>query len=190
MPPNRMSRIRLFASCYNKSDLKELISLYQQYDRPVNFSYLVKFCHISDKRERAKFQRLAISNGWTFNRIQTELLRRYGRQRHVAGRRPQMPSDTPGAITELDQMCVAWRRWHTVLAEDQAEAEKPHVGLDDLPAVVRKRLEEATEAVGRLEAVVDTHLRKYCSTGKRRLRARQGKQAAALLRSSARSSRS
>jgi hypothetical protein len=172
MPPNRMARIRMFAACYNKSELQDLINLYRKHDRPVHFSYLVKFCSIRNKRERSRFQRRAIVNTWSFNRIQTELLRCYGRQGPALGRRPQMPPDTAGAIAELDRMCRAWRRWHTVLAEDQSKVKKPHFGLNDLPADVRRQLVKATEAIVRLEEVVAAQLNRSRITRQPRSRRR------------------
>jgi hypothetical protein len=165
------ARMRTFANRYNDVELRQLINLSRKYRRAFHFSYVVNFCTISDKRERAKLQRQAIIHGWTFNRIQMELRRRYGRRGQAVGRRPQIPSDMPSAIAELDRMCRAWRRWHAVLDEDQSKAKKPHVGLNDLPADVRRQLVKATGAIGRLEQVVAARLERSRITRRPRTRA-------------------
>jgi hypothetical protein len=91
-----------------------------------------------------------------------------GGHRQQLGRLPRIPRDTPATLVELDRMCLAWRRWHAVLAEDQTDLNMPHVRLADLPIAVRNRLAAATVAIRRLEKAVTAKLAESRTAGQRR----------------------
>jgi hypothetical protein len=143
---------------YGPEDLDELLGLCQKHGRALGFTKIGKFLVIRDKRERRKFQRQAIEQGWSLGETEAELFRRRGRRAKV-GRRPKIPETTVELLVGLESWCLRWRRLHEDLAGKASAAGEP-VRLADLSAGLRKWFVEAAEAIERLEGAVTSELKK------------------------------
>ena len=116
-------------------------------------------CSRCRKRERSALQKEAIENGWSFSRLDSEIARRYGPRRE-GGRRPRIPKDLTGFLTQVEGSCVAWERWHEELSRNPKEGEARHVLVTDLSKTLQDRIKVALEGIKGLHGAVSQALKK------------------------------
>lgn len=154
-----LRKMRVFADerkGYSPAELEELCAQCLAYNRPLGFSFVVKFLTIADKRERARFQREAIKNGWSLIRVKHELIARYGRRRR-GGKRPAIPKAVGELLADLETKCIGWQRLIAVLRSDSTPGTSGLRWLD-LPQEVQRKLGRTEAAVEELRQTLAKHL--------------------------------
>jgi hypothetical protein len=141
---------------YSRRELDELCAECLAYNRPLGFSFIVKFLTITEKRERACFQRETIRNDWSLIRVKHELVARYGRRRR-GGKRPAIPKTVKELLADLETKCIGWQRLIAVLHSD-SNPDTSGLRWQDLPQEVQKRLERAAKAVDGLRDAIAENL--------------------------------
>jgi hypothetical protein len=154
-----LRKMRVFADerkGYSPAELEGLCAECLKYGRPLGFSFIVKFLTITEKRERACFQREAIRNDWSLIRVKHELVARYGRRRR-GGKRPAIPATVRELLADLETKCIGWQRLIAVLHSD-SNPDTSGLRWQDLPQEVQKRLERAAKAIEGLQEALAEHL--------------------------------
>ena len=141
---------------YTQVEFEELCRLCFAHNHPLGRSHVFKFMTVPRGSQRRAFQSQAIKNGWTMGRIRQELRRQFGHRRQ-GGRRPRLPVNVPDALSQLDEMCLAWTRWYDLLAE-APDRRKKRCKLSDLPDPVHGRLVQAKDTIRDLRTAVQVCL--------------------------------
>lgn len=154
-----LRKMRVFADeekGYSHRELDELCAECLAYDCPLGFSFIVKFLTITEKRQRARFQRETIRNGWSLIRVKHEFVARYGR-RSEGGKRPAIPKTVKELLADLDTKCIGWQRLIAVLRSDGGPTIS---GLrwQDLPEEVQRKLAQTEKAIEELRNALAKHL--------------------------------
>ena len=151
-------------SGYTKAEFKALCKRCLDNNQVLGRSHVFKFFTVPKGPQRLAFQSRAIKQAWTLARVRQELRRQFGHRRQ-GGRRPRLPVSVPDALSQLDQMCLAWTRWCDLLAAGPGPREK-RFELRDLPGPVRDRLDQAMETVRDLGTAVSVCLEQSRSAGR------------------------
>lgn len=154
-----LRKMRVFADeekGYSHRELDELCAECLAYDRPLGFSFIVKFLTITEKWERARFQRETIRNGWSLIRVKHELVARYGRRRR-GGKRPAIPKTVNELLADLDTKCIGWKRLIDVLDPD-SDPVTSGLQLQDLPEEVQRKLDRTKKVIEELRKTLAKHL--------------------------------
>lgn len=149
---------------YTKSEFKALCKCCLEHDCLLGRTHVFKFFTVPKGPQRLAFQLQAIKQGWTLARVRQELRRQFGHRRH-GGRRPRLPVNVPDALSQLDGMCLAWKRWCDLVAEGADEGQKL-VAIEDLPDPVRDRLVQVTNLVRDLGTAVSVCMEQFRSAGR------------------------
>lgn len=158
-----LRKARQFADSYTQNDLRNLESQCRKSQRPLGFSFVVKFVTIKNKAFRERLQAQVIAEEWSYARLHRELLKHYGYRKH-GGRRPNWPARSVQLmLVDITRMCWAWERWFGWLAGTtvdrrlEAKGEKRQaVKLDDLPPEVQQALIKAMRGIEALRSAVDS----------------------------------
>jgi hypothetical protein len=158
MKPIKIFQIRDFANeekGYTAEELESLIQLCWKHSRALGFSFVPTFLSVRDKKERAKFQREAIAGCWSTTRVEGELVSRYGRRRR-AGSRAVVPTDLRALFANLQTRTIYWRRLRETL-QQKPDSNPSRLRWSELPKKIREPLDEAVEAMKKLESALDSY---------------------------------
>lgn len=95
---------------YTREELEDFLRQCRRAGYAVGHSFLILLLR-APKKDRPWFQRRMLKERWCFTRLESELLRRYGRRRQ-GGRARRLPEDVGGLLVMIEGMCEKWRRWH------------------------------------------------------------------------------
>jgi hypothetical protein len=141
---------------YTEQDLERLCERCEDYCRALEFSFIVRFLSIRDKRRRAKFELDVLKNGWSVTRAELELTARFGR-RARAGRHLLTVNTLPQLLVTVEGKCIQWDRLNRLLREPPPTG-ATHITWSKLPPAFRKRFEAVVDATEQLQKLVTKHL--------------------------------
>jgi len=158
--PETARSLRKFAERYTEKQLDALCKQAERYGRALGPSHIYKFLTIRKIAERGKFQRRAITEGWSLSKIEAELRRFHGKRGHV-GRKPKMPVTLDDACVQLESMAQTWLRWLNALeAQPADETTDPleRIKLSDLPRGIRADLKRLLPILQQIQAQANRRL--------------------------------
>jgi hypothetical protein len=150
IPLGRLFAARQFAARYSPKELHELCQLLERH--PTSFFGIrhLTFLLPLKPRERSRWQRLAIEQGWGTVRLGAAIGPHSG-QKKTSGRLVQIPKDRRGLLVELKARSKTWRRWLVSVSK----AERVFASL---PEVIQVEVKGASKSLGRLHALVAKEL--------------------------------
>ncbi len=142
---------RKFAEVYSETDYNDLLEQIVKHQNPLGYSFVWKFCSITDVAQRRKIQKACIKESWGRSRLQTEIIALRGRVKH-GGHRRAVTSDVATCMAKLDQEVDRWLR----LLNDITTATR----LDgvDLPPAVSHQLFVVWKEIRTLRDKIDRAL--------------------------------
>lgn len=174
--PDTARKARHFAdpiAGYSAAELSKLCALVQKLQKdqddgkPVfGRTHVMRMLSVP-KSERESLQREAMEGAWSLAMLEEKIAERYG-TRGDGGRPRRVASGGDTLLTQLDNMCESWRRWHQAVEPDEHSdpsqsgtdtTEEPTCAkLTDLPQNVRAHVRAALAAITTLHATVTKEL--------------------------------
>ena len=114
-------------------------------------SHIIRLLRVPKGNKRLAITLQAIREQWTKSQLEEEIRRRYGR-RKKGGRRPRLPGNLPQLLDALESMCDSWVRWYRAITKNEDDQPAEHARLTDLPAGIKKHVDELSRGIKRLLA--------------------------------------
>jgi hypothetical protein len=157
MNEDTLRKARQFADLYPDDDLGELISLCRQHEFALTTTYIIQFVRVPVKHERCRLQEKVIAKHWKTTKLRRAITSRYG-PRRAGGRRPAIPDDKTGLLSQIEAMCDSWLRWHFALkAEPDGNGKKAAAAL--LPTALLKKVDGTVAQLRKLQRAVGRQLK-------------------------------
>ena len=156
-----VDKARKFASTYTKAELDELCRLRRPDGMPLGPRHVIGLLRIKNKRDRKRFQRKAVVEGWSTRQVAAEISKLLSTG-GSGGRRPKTPKTVDDALIQVQTMTNRWCRWYAGFdrqQDDEQEQDKNRIGLDDLPEPIRKQLKSSARQIQKLKKAVEEELK-------------------------------
>jgi hypothetical protein len=151
-----VDKARKFASTYTKAELDELCRLKRPDGMPLGPRHVIGLLRIKNKRDRKRFQRKAVVEGWSTRQVAAEISKLLSTG-GSGGRRPKTPKTVDDALIQVQTMTNRWSRWYAGFdpqADNGKDLDKSRIGLDDLPEPIRKQLKSSARQIEKLKDAV------------------------------------
>jgi hypothetical protein len=155
---NRLQEARHFASAYSTQQLEQLCQLGRDKGRPLSRWHVVVLIRVSDRGQRDRLARRCAQEGWSVQRLETEV-RRIGPRRGYGGRGPSRPKSIEETLSVTEKLADRWIRWVNVLAEEAVDAKQQGTAFSELPKKIRARLFAITREAELLAAEIEQQLK-------------------------------
>jgi len=132
---------------YSRRELNQLFKVFRSEGRALTISHFVRLISMPKGKPRDELTLLAIKEGWSAHRLQSEILALEGRRRQ-GGRRPQVVAGK-GFSAELSKTLWAWERWLDLHLQANRELEPD----------LEKKLKALKRLIGRVESLVSSQQR-------------------------------
>ena len=129
----------------------------QDKGRPLTRWHVVALIRVSDRGQRDRLARRCAQEGWSVQRLETEV-RRIGPRRKYGGRGPSRPKSIEETLSVTELLADRWIRWVNVLAEEAVDAKQQGSAFSELPKPIRARLFAITREVELLAAEIEQQL--------------------------------
>ena len=147
---------------YDTDQLKRLRERCRKAGFALGISHVILLLSVP-RRQRDSLERQAIQGRWSFRELRRAIRQRVPvRPSHsMVGRRPKRPRNSSETYAMLAGYALQWRRFMEMLELPPADARKAQATiLDELTPSCRSAIEDASEAIQRLEKASRRALRR------------------------------
>ncbi len=117
---------------YTRRELDQLIKDARESGYALGFSHIIRLLSVPKGEARCRLERLAIAGKWSRNRLDSEILKKFGQRRALAGRHAHTPEDAGEALVSIAKLSRKWKG----LMQEVMPAGKPAFRLS--PAVLKE----------------------------------------------------
>jgi hypothetical protein len=121
-------------------------------------SVITRLLSIPDRKTRSELERLTLKNAWGRGRLDQEIVSRLRRSRAGSGRRPDVSTDGPSILSQLDQYIESWVRWEVAASRQGVLYGSEHI----LPEEIERSLQDCPVENCLFSAFLKTSLPQKC----------------------------